>query len=101
MGAMTSSPMALLAGPHGLASLLAQDDGGGQLLLGEDFLPWIVLAFGAAMVAGNVLALVRPPAQRAEGAAVDASSKPPVVRAVVMIVIGAVAAIWGIASLVA
>ena len=39
--------------------VFAADDG--QLLLGDDFFPWIALAFGAAMVVGNVLALVRPP----------------------------------------
>ena len=72
------------------AGLLAQDDGGGTLFLGDDFFPWIVLALGAAMVVGNVLALGRPPAD---------GGSPPVGRAVTMIVLGAVAAIWGIASL--
>ena len=50
-----------------------------------------MLALGAAMVVGNVLALVRPP---------ESGEKPPVGRAAAMIVLGAVAAIWGIASLV-
>ncbi|HTO01422.1 MAG TPA: hypothetical protein VL068_12170 [Microthrixaceae bacterium] len=62
--------------------------------LGDDFLPWIVLAFGAAMVVGNVLALVRPPASSSEAAV-----RPPMARVVAMIAIGAVAAIWGLASL--
>jgi hypothetical protein len=90
--------------PTGPVQLLAQDDG--TLLLGEDFLPWIVLALGAAMVVGNVLALVRPPASGPGGTGPAASGgaagreKPPVVRAGIMIVIGAVAAIWGLASLV-
>ena len=70
--------------------LVAQDDGGGTLFLGDDFFPWIVLALGAAMVVGNVLALIRPPAD---------GGRPPVGRAVVMIVLGGVAAAWGIASL--
>jgi len=89
--------------PADVSLLLAQDDG--MLLLGNDFLPWIVLALGAAMVVGNVLALVRPPADRPGsasargGAPADAPSGPPVVRAGVMIVIGAIAAIWGLASL--
>jgi hypothetical protein len=73
-----------------VALLLAADDGG-SLFLGKDFFPWIVLALGAAMVVGNVLALVRPP---------ESGEKPPVGRAAAMIVLGAVAAIWGIASLV-
>ena len=61
-----------------------------------------MLALGAAMVAGNVLALLRPPEARgATGADADAPTRPPVARAVVMIVIGLIAAIWGIASLIA
>ena len=76
--------------------------GDGLLLLGDDFMPWIVLAFGAAMIVGNGLALVRPPTP--PPGEVDRGGdepRPPVGRALVMIVIGAVAAIWGIASLVA
>lgn len=73
------------------------------LLLGDDFLPWIVLAIGAAMVAGNLLAIIRPPspdADRPETDRPDADSRrPPLLRAVVMIGIGAVASIWGLASL--
>ena len=76
----------------------------GLLLLGDDFLPWIVLAFGAAMVAGNLLALIRPPSPDTaspDTASPDTASpqRPPVGRAVVMIAIGAVASIWGLASL--
>lgn len=77
-----------------LGALLAQDGGDGTLFLGDDFFPWMVLALGAAMVVGNVLALVRPPADRPGG-------PPPVGRAAVFIVLGAVGAIWGLASLLA
>lgn len=68
--------------------LAAEDDS--TLFLGDDFFPWMILAFGAAMVVGNVLALVRPPT--------DGGSAP-VGRAVTMIVVGLVAAGWGLASL--
>jgi Na+/proline symporter len=81
----------------------------GLLLLGDDFLPWIVLALGSAMVAGNLLALIRPPrpdtaspnTASPDTASPDTASpsRPPVGRAVVMIAIGAVASIWGLASL--
>lgn len=38
------------------------------LLLGDDLLVWILLAMGGALLAGNVMALVRPPeAPRDEG----------------------------------
>lgn len=70
---------------------LAADGGDGSLFLGKDFFPWMVLALGAAMVVGNVLALVRPPGE---------GGRAPAGRAVAMIVLGAVAALWGIASLV-
>lgn len=71
----------------------------GLLLLGDDFLPWIVLAFGAAMVVGNVMALVRPPEAARGKAAPGQAAKPPFGRAVVMIGIGLLAAVWGLASL--
>ena len=67
------------------------------MFLGEDLLAWLVLAFGGAMAAGSALALVRPPERRDEGDLPDA----PVARSVAMIVIGTVAAVWALASLVA
>ncbi len=71
-----------------LSGLLAQD--GGTLLLGEDFFPWIVLALGAAMVVGNLLAVVR---STRDGAPV------PMGRALAFVALGGVAAVWGLASL--
>jgi hypothetical protein len=63
--------------------------------LGDDLLPWLVLAFGAAMAAGSAMALVRPPVERDEGDLTRA----PVARSVVMIVVGLIAAVWALASL--
>jgi hypothetical protein len=85
-----------------LAVLAQQDDP--TLFLGEDFLPWMVLAFGAAMVVGNVVALLRPPGAQqrpadGSGATGPPAARPPLVRSVVMIGIGLVAAVWGAASL--
>ncbi len=65
------------------------------MFLGEDLLPLLVLAFGAAMALGSGLALVRPPERREEGDLAEAS----VGRSVVFIVIGVVAAVWSLASL--
>jgi hypothetical protein len=62
----------------------------------EGLLPWFVLALGAALVIGTGLALARPRAQTTDGEL----TRPPVGRSVVMIALGAVAAIWGLASLV-
>ena len=61
------------------------------MFLGEDLLPLLVLAFGAAMAVGSGLALVRPPEGR---------ERPPVARSLVMAGVGTVAAVWALASLV-
>ena len=66
-------------------------------MLGDDILPLLVLALGAAMALGSGLALLRPPATRAEGEL----ERPPVVRSGIMIAIGAVASVWALASLLA
>jgi hypothetical protein len=65
--------------------------------LGEDLLAWLVLALGAAMAVGSVLAVVRPPTEAREGDLARA----PITRSIVMAAVGTVAAIWAIASLIA
>jgi hypothetical protein len=69
---------------------------GSTAFLGEDLLAWLVLALGGAMAAGSIMALVRPPERPRDGDLVRA----PVGRSVVMAVVGTVAAIWALASLV-
>lgn len=66
------------------------------MFLGDDLLPLLVLAIGGALAVGNALALVRPPRQSKPGELARA----PVGRSVTMMVIGLVAALWAIASLV-
>lgn len=68
------------------------------MFLGENLLAWLLLALGAALVAGNLLALVRPAEQRERGE--SDLSRAPLGRSLVMIVVGAVAAIWALASLI-
>jgi hypothetical protein len=65
------------------------------MFLGENLLPLLVLALGAAMAVGNGLALVRPPAEAREGDL----ERAPAGRSLVMVVIGLVAAVWALASL--
>ncbi|MEY2571333.1 MAG: hypothetical protein QOE63_1683 [Acidimicrobiaceae bacterium] len=65
------------------------------MFLGEDLLAYLVLALGGALAVGNVLALVRPPDDRQEGELARA----PVGRTVLMAVLGGVAALWALASL--
>jgi len=66
------------------------------LFLGNDLLAWLLLALGGAMAVGNGLALVRPPARARQGDLPRA----PVGRSILMVVIGLVAAVWALASLV-
>ena len=79
-----------------MPSILAASSGA---FLGSDLLAYLLLAFGAAMVAGNLAAVLRPPAKgpRHEGDL----ERAPVVRSMVMVAIGLVAAIWALVSLVA
>ena len=66
------------------------------MFLGDDLLPYLVLALGAALVFGNGMALVRPPREAKD----DELARAPVGRSAVMIGIGLVAAIWALASLI-
>jgi hypothetical protein len=82
----------------------AQDDPSPTLLLGDDFFPWMILAFGAAMVVGNVFALVRPPKPspdegESSGSRSEPSQRPPLVRSAVMIAVGLAASAWSLATL--
>ncbi len=67
------------------------------MFLGEDLLAWLVLAIGGALCVGNVLALVRPPESPKEGEL----ERAPVGRSVVMAVLGGLAAVWALGSLIA
>jgi len=68
---------------------------GSGFLGGADLLAWMVLALGGAMAAGSIMALVRPPEKPKEG---DLPSAP-VGRSIAMALLGSVAALWAIASL--
>ena len=66
------------------------------MLLGDDLLPWLVLAFGGALAVGTGLALVRGRGDPDDGEL----ERPPTGRSVVMIALGTIAALWRLASLV-
>jgi hypothetical protein len=68
------------------------------MFLGEDLLAYLVLALGGALVVGNVAALVRPPDERHDEEDLE---RAPVGRSLAMAALGAVAALWAAASLVA
>ena len=66
-------------------------------LLGDDLIVWLVLAMGAALLFGNVMALVKPPPVPKEGELATA----PRSRTILMALIGLVAMVWSLASLIA
>jgi hypothetical protein len=67
------------------------------MFLGEDLLAWLVLALGGALFVGNLLALLRPPgAPRQEGDL----RRAPVGRSMLMALVGFVAAVWALGSLI-
>lgn len=66
-------------------------------LLGDNFLPLLALAFGAALVLGPGLALVKPPKSLDE----NDLERPPLVRTLVFIAIGLIMTVWALATLVA
>ncbi|MGZ4671214.1 MAG: hypothetical protein ACXV5U_09025 [Ilumatobacteraceae bacterium] len=66
-----------------------------DVFLGNDLLAWLILALGGALFAGNVMALVKPPPPKEGDLA-----KAPIGRSVLMGVIGLVAAVWALASLI-
>jgi hypothetical protein len=68
------------------------------MFLGEDLLAWLVLALGGALFAGNLLAVVKPPEQRRGDGDLE---RAPVARSLVMALVGLVAALWALGSLIA
>ena len=74
--------------------VLAQDGGAGAFL-GEDLLAYLVLALGGALFVGNLLAVIRPPERPRDGDL----RRAPVGRSIVMAVVGFLAALWALASL--
>lgn len=67
------------------------------MFLGADLLAWLVLAIGGAMTVGNLAAIVRPPETKNDA---NDLAKAPLIRGIVFIVVGLVASIWAVASLI-
>ena len=65
------------------------------MFLGDNLLPYLVLALGGALLVGNGLALLRPPPEPKDGELTRA----PIARTAVMMVIGLVATLWALATL--
>ncbi|MGA0117135.1 MAG: hypothetical protein ACO3JF_01970 [Ilumatobacteraceae bacterium] len=76
------------------------------MFLGDNLIVYLVLALGGALAVGNIAALVRPPDKekmsdsKKDNEDNNDLQKAPVLRSLVMAIIGATAAVWAIASLV-
>ena len=66
------------------------------MLGGPDLLAYLVLALGASMAAGSIVALVRPPEAPKEGDLAQA----PLLRSIAFAAVGVLAALWAVASIV-
>lgn len=67
------------------------------MFLGEDLIVYLVLALGAALAVGNILALVKPPVAPKEEGDLEAAPKG---RSLMMAIIGTIAALWSVVSLI-
>jgi len=67
------------------------------MFLGEDLIQYLLLALGGALFVGNVMAIVRPPAERKDGSL----ERAPVTRSLLYAGLGLVAAVWALATLIA
>ncbi len=65
------------------------------MFLGDNLLPYLVLALGGALVVGNGLALLRPRPDATE----NDLARPPVARTLLMMLVGLMATIWALATL--
>ncbi len=83
--------------------------GGAGILLGDNLLPYLVLAIGAAMVVGPIAALLRPRDEPDaepddEGGPIPGRendlARPPVARSIAFAAIGMVGVVWALATLV-
>jgi hypothetical protein len=67
------------------------------MFLGKDLIVWLLLALGAALFVGNLMAVVRPPqATRADGDL----ERAPRIRSLTMAAIGFIVALAAVAALV-
>lgn len=77
-----------------MVAVLAETQSTGAFL-GEDLLAYLLLAFGGALLVGNLLAIFRPPPEMEA-----AGRRAPLGRSIVMAALGGVAFVWALGSLI-
>lgn len=68
------------------------------MFLGKDLIVWLLLALGGALFAGNLMAVIRPPATPKQEGDLDQA---PRARSITMAAVGLVVAVAALAALVA
>ena len=68
------------------------------MFLGKDLIVWLLLALGGALFAGNVMALVRPPAVRRQDSDLEQAPRS---RSIAMAALGFVVAVAALGALIA
>jgi len=68
------------------------------MFLGDDLIVWLLLAMGAALFAGNLMALIRPPERRQSETDLD---RAPRSRSISMALIGLLVAFAALGALIA
>ena len=66
------------------------------MFLGPELIPFLMLALGAALFVGNGLAMVKP---RDEPRGDNELRRAPIGRSLLMVIIGLIASIWAVATL--
>ena len=66
------------------------------MFLGPDLIAFLMLALGSALFVGNGLAMLHP---RSEPRGKNELKRAPIGRSIVMLIVGLVAAIWALATL--
>ena len=67
------------------------------MFLGENLIVYLVLALGAALAVGNIMAMVKPPKKKQSEGDLQVAPK---ARSLGMAIIGTVAALWALVSLI-
>lgn len=67
------------------------------MFLGENLIVYLVLALGAALAVGNIMAMVKPPEKKQSEGDLHVAPK---ARSLGMAIIGTVAALWALVSLI-
>lgn len=67
------------------------------MFLGDDLLAFLALALGGALFAGNLVAVIRPPAEQREEGNLE---RAPVGRSLLYAALGFVVAVWALATLI-